>query len=92
MDRAHRPNVVGCGIGFATAGAGIGSFVGMAIGGQVCRDLPGLVDQPDTRALLIYLWLFRGVLGGLAVGAAVGLGYALLRRWLAWETGSEPRP
>jgi hypothetical protein len=63
----------------------------MAIGAQVCRDLPATVDPPEMSVLIVYLWLFRGVVGGVVTGAGVGVGYALLRRWLAWDSTSEPR-
>jgi hypothetical protein len=76
----HRPSVVGCAIGFAAAGCGVGSLVGTALGPLLYPPLPDGQGTMDERVLVMYGGTFLGIKAGLVVGALAGVLYAVLVR------------
>ena len=73
------PSVLGCGVGFAAAGSCVGSFAGMFVGGRLWRSLPE-AGRPASPIEVVYLWLFRGLLVGVLLGAWAGVAYARAAR------------
>ncbi len=76
----HLPSVVGCAIGFAAAGCGVGSLVGTALGPLLYPPLPEGQGTMDERVLAMYGGTFLGIKLGAAVGAVAGVLYAVLVR------------
>lgn len=78
--RPHLPSVVGCVIGFAAAGCGVGSLLGTVAHPWF---FPPLADGQGTtheQAMAVYGGTFRGMAIGAAVGAVAGAVYALRER------------
>ena len=79
--KRHLPSILGCAVGFCVAGSGVGSVAGCFAGGQVWQGMAAAERAATSATGVVYLWMFRGILTGMTVGAAAGVGYALLVRW-----------
>lgn len=76
----HLPSVIGCAIGFCAAGSGIGSLVGTAVHPLLYPPLPDGQGTPQEQILAACGGTFLGIKGGMALGAVVGVLYAVLVR------------
>ena len=79
-NQTHLPNILGCAVGFAAAGCGVGSVVGMMLGPWLFPPLPEGVGTLDDRVQVAYGGTFLGIKVGAAVGMAAGMLYAVLTR------------
>ena len=80
MKSVHLPNPFLCAIGFAAAGCGVGSLVGMGLGSWIYPPLPEGKGTMDEKILVAYGGTFLGIKVGLAVGAIAGVLYAVIVR------------
>ncbi len=67
--RPHLPHILGCAIGFAAAGCGVGSLLGMVF-------LTRLYPQPPQDQLTeheMFMSRYGGTHWGMAIGAVAGL-------------------
>jgi len=86
-----RPDIVGCAVGFGTAGMGIGSVLGTFFGEEchwAALHTPLTADERTAleklNQLFIYASLYPSLLMGLLFGAITGIVYAVYKcRWLA---------
>lgn len=76
----HLPNIVGCLIGFAAAGCGVGSLVGTAVGHHLYPFSIYGQGPWENRWLAMYGGTQLGMEVGAAIGAAAGVLYAFLVR------------
>lgn len=90
-DSLHMPSFVGCSIGFAAAGCGVGSLLGTAVGPLLYPTPPEGQGTIEERALAMYGGTFLGMEVGLLVGAVAGVLYAVLMRRSRRRFPSEPR-
>ena len=73
----HLPNIAGCAIGFAAAGSGIGSLVGMCLHPLFWPPTPEIPGDPNELAMALYGGVFRGIFIGMAIGMFTGIIYAI---------------
>lgn len=83
MPERHRPSVVGCALGFAAAGSGVGSLVGTALTRVFFADLPPGEGTVQEQVMANYGGLLWGIALGVLVGAVVGAVYAVRARCAA---------
>lgn len=72
----HFPSVAGCAFGFAAAGFGVGSLVGMCLAGPLWRALPVAERASRAEAGFLYGSIWVTALLGIPIGALVGVAYA----------------
>lgn len=80
MKPLHLPNPFLCAIGFAAAGCGVGSLVGMMLGPWLYPALPPGQGTMHEQTLVAYGGTFLGIKVGLVVGAVAGVLYAVVVR------------
>ena len=80
MKPVHLPNPFVCAFGFAAAGCGVGSLVGMALGSWIYPPLPEGMGTTGEQTLSRYGGTFLGIRVGLVVGAVAGVVYAVVVR------------
>ena len=80
MKPVHLPNPFACAYGFAAAGCGVGSLVGMAIGPWIYPPFPEGMGTMHEQTLVSYGGVFLGSVVGIPIGAVVGPLYAVLVR------------
>lgn len=76
----HLPNIVGCAIGFAAAGCGVGSLVGTALGHHLYPFAIYGQGPWEDRVLALYGGTHLGMAFGAAIGMVAGVLYAVLVR------------
>ena len=79
------PNPVGCAIGFAAIGCGIGSLVGSCVSPSIWPPLPEGVGTNDEKVMAAYGGLLWGMGLGAVLGFMAGNAYAFGVRWRAGD-------
>ena len=79
VKRLHLPSVIWCAIGFAMAGCGIGSLVGLPLGPWLYAPLPENAGAMD-KYIAMYGGVYFGIKVGIVGGAVIGVLYAVLVR------------
>lgn len=76
----HLPSIVGCAIGFAAAGCGVGSLVGTALGHHLYPFSIYGQGPFEDWLLAMYGGTQLGMAFGAAIGMVAGVVYAVLVR------------
>ncbi len=76
----HLPSIVGCAIGFAAAGCGVGSLVGTALGHHLYPFSIYGQGPFEDWLLAMYGGTQLGMAFGAAIGIVAGVLYAVLVR------------
>jgi hypothetical protein len=75
-----RPSILGCAVGFAAIGSGIGAVIGLVLASLELSSFPE-ADRPAVgTSSFFYGWVYPGTYIGFALGGVAGVVYALVRR------------